>query len=50
MIKGYTALCNGSRVMSGTLQEVVEFIRLQESTMHRLKEHSPWTIGMVQGN
>lgn len=50
MIKGYTALCNGSAVMSGTLQEVVEFIRLQESTMNRATEHSPWTIGMVQGN
>jgi len=50
MIKGYTALCNGSRVMSGTLQEVVEFIRFQESTMNRATEHSPWTIGIAQGN
>jgi hypothetical protein len=50
MIKGYTALRNGSAVMSGTLNEVVEFIRLQESAMNRATEHSPWTIGMVQGN
>jgi hypothetical protein len=42
----YTALHKGIIVFRGTLQEVVEFIRGQESTLDRYTQHSPWTVGV----
>lgn len=46
----YQVLRNGEPMKrsQGTLQQVVSLIRLLESGMDRLTQHSPYTIGNVE--
>jgi len=50
MNKVYIALLSGIRVMEGTLEEVIEFIRFQEADMDRSTQHSRWTVGVRERN
>ena len=40
---------NGKRMYGsiGTLQEVISLVRLLESSIDRVKQHSPYTIGVI---
>jgi hypothetical protein len=48
-LQNYQALKNGVPVpmSKGTLQEVIDWIRVLESGLDRYTQHSPYTVGRI---